>query len=77
MDKVKYFETRSEPVLKKMLLLIAKTIRIEKIKEVGYFGFLMDEVTDIAKVCQLVSFVKYYDKDEGKVDNVSLDGSDF
>ena len=79
MDKVKYFETRSEPVLRKMLLLIAKTIIndvIEKIKEGGYFGFLTDEVTDISNVCQLVSFVKYFDNDKGKADTVFLNVSD-
>ena len=76
---VKYFETRSEPVLRKMLLLIARTIIddvVEKIKESNVYGFLTDEVTDIANICQLVSFVKYFDKDKGKSDTVFIDVSD-
>ena len=77
--EIKYFETRSEPVLRKMLLLIARTIIddvVNKIKESDVYGFLTDEVTDIANICQLVSFVKYFDKDKGKSDTVFLDVSD-
>ena len=68
-DESKYFETRSEPVLRKMLLLIARTIVediLEKIKESEVYGFLTDEVTDISNVCQLVSFVEFFDIDKGK-----------
>ena len=42
MDEIKYFETRSEPVLRKMHLLIARTIVediLEKIKESEVYGF--------------------------------------
>ena len=59
-NDIRYFETRSEPVLRKMLLLISQTILkdiVEKIKQSSEFGFLTDEVTDIANMCQLVSFV--------------------
>ena len=61
---IKYFETRSESVLRKMLLLISQTIISDvviKIKQSKEYGFLTDEVTDIANMCQLVSFVKYFD----------------
>ena len=76
-NDIKHFETRSEPVLRKMLLLIATTIAediVEKIKEV--YGFLTDEVTDISNICQLVSFVKFFDTEKGQTDTVFLDCSD-
>ena len=57
-DDLKYFQTRSEPVLHKMLLLIAKTTiqnRVVKIKGSNVYGLLTDEVTDISNICQHVS----------------------
>ena len=32
-----------------------------KIKESNFYILLIDEVTNIYNICQLVSFVKYYD----------------
>ena len=78
-NDIKHFETRSEPVLRKMLLLIATTIVediVEKIKESELYGFLTDEVTDISNICQLVSFVKFFDTEKGQTDTVFLDCSD-
>ena len=77
--ELKYFETRSEAVLRKMLLLISKTIiedLVDKIKASKYFALLTDEVTDISNLCQLVSFVKFFDEKEGKPDTSFLDCSD-
>ena len=77
--EIKYFETRSETVLRKMLLLIAKVIiedLVSKIKKSNVYSLLIDEVTDISNVCQLVSFVKLYDVDKEKADTVFLDCSD-
>ena len=78
MDEIKCFETRSEPVLRKMLLLIARTIGediLEKIKESEVYGFLTDEITDISNVCQLVSFVKCFDIDKGQAETLFFDCS--
>ena len=78
-SEIKYFETRSEPTLRKMLLLIAQTIvsdLVVKIKQSDVFGLLTDEVTDIANICQLVSFVKYFDNERGKTDTIFIDSSD-
>ena len=58
-DDLKYFQTRSKLVLRKMLL-IAKTIIqdiVVKIKTSNVYGLLTDEVTDIFNICQPVSFV--------------------
>ena len=78
-EELKYFETRSEPVLRKMLLLIAKNIIsdiVEKIKQSDAYGLLTDEVTDISNLCQLVSFIKIFDSNKGKADTVFIDCSD-
>ena len=67
LNELKYFETRSEPILRKMLILIAKTIvsdLIGKIKDSDVFGLLTDEVTDVSNMCQLES-VKYFDLEKG------------
>ena len=52
-DDLKYFQTRSKLVLRKMLL-IAKTIIqdiVVKIKTSNVYGLLTDEVTDISNIC--------------------------
>ena len=77
-SEIKYFETRSEPTLRKMLLLIAQTIvsdLVVKIKQSDVFRLLTDKVTDIANICQLVSFVKYFDNERGKTDIIFIDFS--
>ena len=77
-NDIKHFETQSEPVLRKMLLFIATTIVediVEKIKESEVYGFLTDEVTDISNICQLVSFVNFFDTEKGQTDTVFLDCS--
>ena len=78
-DQLKYFETRSEHVLRKMLLLIATHIIsdiVEKIKRSDAYGLLTDEVTDISNLCQLVSFVKIFDVNKSVADTVFIDCSD-
>ena len=77
--EMKYFETRSEPILRKMLLLIAKTIiqdLVNNIKKSDFYALLTDEVTDISNICQLESFVMFFDVDKGKADTAFLDCSD-
>ena len=79
LNELKYFETRSEPILRKMLILIAKTIVsdfVGKIKDSDVFGLLTDEVTDVSNMYQLVSFVKYFDLEKGRADTVFMDCSD-
>ena len=59
--EIKYFETRSETVLRKILLLIAEVIiedLVSKMKRTNVYSLLIDEVTDISNVFQLVSFVQ-------------------
>ena len=75
-NDLKYFQTRSEPVLCKMLLSIAKTIIqdiVIKIKTSNVYGLLTDEVIDISNTCKLVSFVNYYDYKKEKAEAVFID----
>ena len=76
-DDLKYCQTRSEPVFRKMLLLIAKAIIhdiVVKIKNINNVcGLLTDEVTDISNIYQLVSSVKYYDYNKEKAETVFID----
>ena len=78
-DDLKYCQTRSEPVFRKMLLLIAKAIIYDivvKIKNINNVcGLLTDEVTDISNIYQLVSSVKYYDYNKEKAETVFIDCS--
>lgn len=61
--EMNYFKTRSEPVLQKALLLVARTIiqdLITSIKKSNFYAILKDEVTDISNMCQLVFFVFFF-----------------
>ena len=49
--EINYFETQSETVLRKMLLLITKVIiedLVSKMKIPNVYSLLIDEVTDIS-----------------------------
>ena len=74
-DGFKYFQTRSETGLCKMLLLLAKTIIqdiVVKIKRSNVYGLLTDEVTDISNICQLASFVQQYDHNKKNAETVFI-----
>ena len=61
--EMNYFKTRSEPVLQKALLLVARTIiqdLITSIKKSNFNAILKDEVKDISNMCQLVFFVFFF-----------------
>ena len=61
--EMKYFETRSEPIPRKKLLLTARTIiqdLVNNTKKSNFCALLTDEVTFISNICQLVSFVKFF-----------------
>lgn len=78
-DDMKYFQTRSEPVLREMALLLSEVIvedLIERIKSSEGFGLLVDEVTDISNVQQLVTFIKFFDNEKGRPSTVFTDVTD-
>ena len=78
-SEIKYFQTRSEPVLREMLINLSSTIvegLTKRIKNSKCFGLLTDEVTDISNVQQLVTFIKFFDMEKGDTSTVFVDSSD-
>ena len=78
-DEVKCFQTRSEPVLREMLMCLSSIIVedvVLKIKNSKCYGLLTDEVTDISNMCQLVTFIKYFDYEIGNTSTKFVDSSD-
>ena len=56
-DEVAQFSMRSNTVLRELLLIIGNQVKedlLEKIKRSPFFGILMDEVTDISNIQNLV-----------------------
>ena len=78
-DEMKYFQTQLEPVLREMLMCLSSIIVedvILKINNSKCYGLLTDEVTDISNVCQLVTFIKYFDHEIGNTSTIFADSSD-
>ena len=66
---MKFFQHRSAGVVREMFLLLGQMVQsdvAEKIKHANTFGLLTDEVCDITKKEQLVTFIKYVDVDTSK-----------
>lgn len=77
--EVEAFTTRSEYVLRKMVIYIANAITekiVKKIKESEAFGLLTDVVTDISNVQRLVSFIQFFDEDIGDCVTKFIDATD-
>ena len=58
--KIESFSTLSEKILREMIVLIGDTIKkkiVESIKQSKGFTILIDEVTDVSNIQQLVTFV--------------------
>ena len=49
---------------------------LKRIKKSPFFGIVTDEVTDIANIQNLVTFVKLYDEEKGKAETVFIDSTD-
>lgn len=66
-SEINYFESRPEPKLWKMLILIGETNTSDlviKLKKSDVFGLLTYKVTNISSICQLEFFIKYFDQDK-------------
>ena len=78
-SEIKYFQTRLEPVLREMLIILSSTIvegLTKRIINSKYFGLLTDEVTNISNVQQLVTFIKFFVMEKGDTSTVFVDSSD-
>ena len=77
--EIKSFSTRSEKILRGMIVLIGDTIKkkiVESIKQSKGFAILTDEVTDISNIQQLVTFVQYFDSNIGDCITTFLNTTD-
>ena len=78
-SEIKYFQTRLEPALREMLIILSSTIiegLTKRINNSKCFGLLTDEVTDISNVQQLVTFIRFFDMEKGDTSTVFVDSSD-
>ena len=78
-SEIKYFQTRSELVLREMLIILSSTSvegLTKGIKNSKCFGLLTDEVTDISNMQQVVTFIKFFDMEKGDTSTVFVDSSD-
>ena len=73
------FSTRPEKILRGMIVLIGDTIKnkiVESIKQSKGFAILIDEVTDILNIQQLVTLVQYFDSNIGDCITTFLNTTD-
>ena len=77
--EIESFSTRSEKILRGMIVLIGDTIKkkiVESIKLSKGFAILTDEVTDISNIQQLVTFVQYFARNIGDCTTTFLNTTD-
>ena len=77
--EIESFSTRSEKILRGMIVLIGDTIKkkiVESIKQSKGFAILTDEVTDISNIQQLVTFAQYFDSNIGDCISTFLNTTD-
>lgn len=78
-EDIKQFRSRSEQVLRQMIVLLADIILedlVQNIKKSVGFGILTDEVTDISNIQQLLTFVKYYNVEKGEASTCFVGSTD-
>ena len=70
LDEVKYFNHRSAGSLREMFLTIGQAVEddiLKGLKTASHYGLMVDEVTDISVLEQMVTFIQFYDKIEEQV----------
>ena len=73
-----HFKKQSSRVLRELLLILGSQVKdlLKRIKKSPFFGILVDEVTDIANIQNLVTFIKFYDEEKGKAGTAFIDSTD-
>ena len=77
--ELKDFETRSSGTIQKMILALTTVVReklVDKIKQNDGCGCLTDEVTDISNICNLLTFIHFFDISTGKTMTSFVNGTD-
>ena len=78
LEDMKFFQHRSQGSIREMFLLLGHTVKaqmIRKVSEGSSYGLLTDEVCDISNKEQLVTFIKYVDRETSKANTSFLDVS--
>ena len=78
LEDMKLFQHRSQGLIREMFLLLGHTVKaqmIRKVSEGSSYGLLTDEVCDISNKEQLVTFIKYVDRETSKANTSFLDVS--
>ena len=77
-EDMRFFQHRSQGSIRKMFLLLGETVKaqmIRKVSERSSYGLLSDEVCDVSNKEQLVTFIKYVDRETCKANTSFLDVS--
>ena len=78
-DKMQYFNHKSPGAIREMFLHIGSVLKnsiIQEVKKSGFFGLLIDEVTDIAVTEQLIAFVQFWNATSCNVEIKFLSAND-
>ncbi|XP_033100762.1 zinc finger protein 862-like, partial [Anneissia japonica] len=65
---IKYFHHRSSTSIREMIV----TQIIEKVKNTNFFGLLIDDLTDIAVMEQMITFIQYFNFETSQVETKFL-----
>ena len=74
-----HFKERSSRVLRELSLILGSQVKenlLKRIKNFYFFGILTVEVTDIANIQNLVTFIKFYDEEKVKAETAFIDSTD-
>ena len=69
--ELSYFNHRSDTSVREIFLTLGKVIKeytLKKVRDSEFYGILTDEMTDIAVVSQLVTFVQFFDCESEKIE---------
>ena len=78
-EEVAHFKKRSSKVSRKSSLVLGsqeKKNLLKRIKKPPYFGIFTDEVTDIANIQNLVTFIKFYGEEKEKTETTFTNSTD-
>ena len=70
-DKMQYYNHKSPGAVREMFLHIGSVLKNsieQEVKKSGFFGLLIDEVTDIAVTEQLITFVQFWNATSSNVE---------
>ena len=76
---MQYFNNKSPGAVREMFLHIGSVLEnsiVQEVKKSGFFGLLIDEVTDIAVTEQLITFVQFWNASTSNIEIKFLSAND-